>query len=135
MTGGPTAADTIVISQEVSARIAGAPATVGLASGPTAARRIAVGREEIAGTGSAFARRARGSGLTAVRRTVGRVGSVRRASVPASGAQAAIGQTVAQRIARLKAGNVGMVGAPASKVEESGLTAAKRIVGQMESAI
>ena len=98
-----------------------------------------MGREEIAGMGSAFARRARGSGLTAaaaaVRRTVGQVGSVRRASVPARRAQAAIGQTVAQRIARLKAGNVRMVGAPASKVKASGLTAAKRIVGQMESAI
>ena len=133
-TDGPTAAATIVNSQEVFARITGAPATVGLASGRTAARRIAVGQEGIAGSGSAFARLAGASGLTAVQRTVGPVGSARRASVCAGRAQRASGQTVAQRIARLKAGNVGTAGAPASKVEASGLTAAKKTAGQMESA-
>ena len=69
---------------------------------------------------------------------MGQVDSVWRASVSArSRARRAtrIGQTVAQRIARLnKAGNARMVGAPAGKAEVSGRIAAKKTAGQMESA-
>ena len=101
-TDGPTAVKTIVNSQEEFARMAVAPAKVGLASGPTAVRRIAAGQEECAVMGSVLARLARAHGLDAM---------------------------LVQRIARLKAGNVGMVAAPAGVVEVSG-----PIAGRMESA-
>ena len=104
---GPTAAKTIVNSQEEFARMAVAPAKVGLASGPTAVRRIAAGQEECAVMGSVLARLARAHGLDAM---------------------------LVQRIARLKAGNVGMVDAPAGVVEVSGPIAVKKTAGQMESA-
>ena len=97
-TTGPTAVDTIANSQEEFARMAGAPAAVGLASGPTAVRRIAAGQEECAVMGSAPARLAKAHGLDAM---------------------------LVQRIARLKAGNVGMVGAPAGVEEVSGPIALK----------
>ena len=89
--------------------MAGAPAKVGLASGPTAVRRTAVGQEESAGMGSVPVRLARAHGLDAM---------------------------FVQRIARMKAGNVGMVSAPASVVvvEVSGPIAVKKTAGQMESA-
>ena len=102
-----TVAATIVSFQEVFARMALAPVTVGLASGPTAARRIAGGQEEIAGMGNAPARQLarRVSGLTAVRRIVGQVGSVWRASVSAN-TKTRIGQIVVRKIASLnKAGS------------------------------
>ena len=86
-TDGPTAAKTIVNSQEEFARMAGAPAKVGLASGPTAVKRIAAGQEESARMESVSVRLARVHGLDAM---------------------------FVQRIARMKAGNVGMVSAPAS---------------------
>ena len=107
-TDGPTAAKTIVNSQEEFARMAVAPAKVGLASGPTAVKRIAAGQEESARMGSVLAMLARAHGLDAM---------------------------FVQRIARMKAGNVGMVSAPASVVVEvSGPIAVKKTAGQMESA-
>ena len=108
-TTGPTAVDMIVNSQEEFARMAGAPAAVGLASGPTAAKRIAAGQEESAGMGNALVMLERAHGLDAM---------------------------FVQRIARMKAGNVGMVSAPASVVvvEVSGPIAVKKTAGQMESA-
>ena len=90
--------------------MADAPAPVGLASGPAAVRRIAADQEEgCAGMGSVLARLARAHGLDAM---------------------------FVQRIARMKAGNVGMVSAPASVVvvEVSGPIAVKKTAGQMESA-
>ena len=90
-TDGPTAVNTIANSQEeFVGRLqvqAGAPAAVGLASGPTAVRRIAAGQEECAVMGSVLARLARAHGLDVM---------------------------FVRRIARMKAGNVGMVSAPAS---------------------
>ena len=88
--------------------MAGAPAPVGLASGPAAVRRIAADQEEgCAGMGSVLARLAGADGLDAM---------------------------LVQRIARLKEGNVGMVGAPAGKVEVNGPIAVKNTAGRMESA-
>ena len=108
-TDGPTAVKMIVNSQEEFARMAVAPAKVGLASGPTAVRRIAAGQEESARMDSVSARLARAHGLDVM---------------------------FVQRIARMKAGNVGMVSAPASVVvvEVSGPIAVKKTAGQMESA-
>ena len=102
-TTGPTAVDTIANSQEeFVGRLqvqAGAPAAVGLASGPAAATRIAGGQEEeSAGMGGALARLARADGLDVM---------------------------LVQRIARLKEGNVEMVGAPAGVEEVSGPIALK----------
>ena len=91
-TDGPTAAKTIVNSQEEFARMAVAPAKVGLASGPTAVRRIAAGQEECAVMGSVLARLARAHGLDAM-----------------------LVQLCLFSCARnIEAGNVGMISAPAS---------------------